>query len=155
LREAKLPVDLVRVDRAKKTSTGEDYLAINPKGCVPALVLDNGEVLTESAIVAQFIADQNPAAGLIPAAGTLDRYRVEEWMNYIATDVHKQFTPLFKPDTPEDFKPIARATLNQRFAYLASKLEGRQYLVGDTFTVADAYLFTVLRWAFVLKLELS
>lgn len=154
-REAGIPIELVRVDRAKKTSTGEDYLAINPKGSVPALALDNGEVLTESAVIARFLADQKPELGLIPPAGTLERYRTEEWMNHIATDIHKQFSPLFGPTTPEETKAAQRETLSKRFAFVASKLEGREYLMGDSFTVADAYLFTVLSWTSPLKLDLS
>jgi glutathione S-transferase len=148
LREAGLPFELVQVDtRTKKTKTGDDYLQIAPKGQVPVLALDNGELLTEGPAVVQYIADQVPASGLAPLAGSMERYRVQEWLNFITSEIHKSFTPLFKPNTPDAFKPIAKENLTTRFTYLDGKLAGRQYLVGDKFTVADAYLFTVLNWA--------
>lgn len=148
LREAGLPADYERVDlRTKKTASGTDYLTINPKGQVPALQLDNGALLTEGPAVVQYIADQAPGARLAPAAGTLDRYRLMELLNFISTEIHKGFSPLFKPDTPEAYKDIAKNNLAVRFDTVGRLLDGKQYLMGDTFSVADGYLFTVLNWA--------
>lgn len=147
LRETDQPFDLVQVDtKTKKTKAGEDFLSVNPKGMVPVLVLDNGEVLTEGPAIVQYIADKKPN-GLIPAAGSAERYRVLEWLNYITSEIHKAFTPLFKPDTPEDYKTISKSNLATRFGFLDGKLAGQQFLTGDKFTVADAYLFTVVNWS--------
>lgn len=147
LRETDQPFELVQVDtKTKKTKAGDDFLAVNPNGMVPVLVLDNGEVLTEGPAIVQYIADKKPN-GLIPAAGSAERYRVLEWLNYITAEIHKAFTPLFKPDTPEEYRTISRSNLATRFGFLDGKLAGRQFLTGDTFTVADAYLFTVVNWS--------
>ena len=147
LRETGQPVDLIQVDtKTKKTKTGDDFLKINPKGMVPVLVLDSGEVLTEGPAIVQYIADRKPSA-LIPAAGNAERYRVLEWLNYITSEIHKAFTPLFKPNTPDEYKTISKDNLATRFGYLDGKLAGKQFLTGDNFTVADAYLFTVVNWS--------
>ncbi len=141
--------------RAKKTESGADFTAINPKGYVPALELDNGEILTEVSNLIQYLADQAPGSDLLPELGTPARYRVLEWIGFISTELHKGFGPLFKPDTPDAYKTIAVANLNRRLAYLDEVLAGRSYLVGDRFTVADAYLFTILRWSEPLKFDIS
>ncbi len=147
-RECNIPVELVRVDtKTKKLADGGDYFAVNAKGMVPVLQLDDGEYLTEGPAIVQYLADHAPNAKLIPATGTKERYRVLEWLNFITSEVHKQFTPLFKPNTPDDYKPIAKENLAARFSFIDRHLAGRKYLLGDTFTVADAYLYTVLRWS--------
>ncbi|BBI91721.1 putative glutathionine S-transferase [Serratia symbiotica str. Tucson] len=140
-------VDLVQ----KKTKSGADYLSINPKGQVPALLLDDGSLLTEGVAIVQYLADRVPDRDLMPAAGTLSRYHAIEWLNYIATELHKGFSPLFNPKTPDEYKAIARAKLEQQFNYLDSVLAKQHYLLGSRFSVADTYLFTVLRWAMTLQ----
>jgi glutathione S-transferase len=154
-REANLPIELVRVDlRAKRTASGGDYRAINPKGSVPALGLDDGTLLTEAGVLLQYLADQRPGARLIPSAGTMDRYRLQEWLSYISSDVHKVFSPLFSPATPDAVKASTKETLGVRFTYLSQRLDGQSYLMGD-YTVADAYLFTVLRWTSLMGIDLT
>lgn len=132
----------------KRTASGADYLAINPKGQVPALVCDDGEILTEGSAVLQYVADRAPDSGLAPPAGAFDRYRLQQWLNYIAAEVHKQvFYTLFSPAVPAEAKTFAReAALPARFDHLSAHLKDRAYLVGDHFTVADAYLVTALNW---------
>jgi glutathione S-transferase len=148
--------ELEQVDlKEKKTKSGSDYLGINPKGQVPALRLDNGELLTEGPVIVQYLADQKPGAGLLPGAGTMDRYRVQEWLNFISTELHKTFGPIFRPTTPDAFKSLSRENLAKRFDYINGCLAGRQYLTGDKFSVADAYLFTVLRWAPRVEIDLA
>jgi glutathione S-transferase len=155
LREAALPFDLERVGPDKKTESGDDYIAVNPKGSVPALKLDNGEVLTEAAVVQQYIADKAPAKKLMPAAGSLERYRVQEWLNYIASEVHKGIGQLFNPAMPEDYKTAVKKGLSERqLPFLEKALAGKDYLLG-AFTVADGYLFTVLNWTNMHKIDLS
>ena len=155
-REAGLKLDLVKVDgKAKTTEKGADYWQINPKGYVPALGLDNGEILTEGPAIVQYLADQAPNAKLVPAAGTFERYRVQEWLYFITSEIHKSFSPLFKPNTPDAYKAIVKETLAMRYAYVDKQLAGKQYLTGDQFTVADAYLFTVTRWAAFTHVDLS
>jgi glutathione S-transferase len=155
LREAGLPFALEQVDvRAKKTEAGGDFLQINPKGQVPTLELDDGEVLTEGPAIVQYIADKSPGSKLAPPAGTKERYRVQ-WLNFIASELHKNFSPLFRATTPEDYKPVARENLAGRFDYLDKHLAPRRYLMGDTFTVADAYLFVMTNWANALQLDLT
>jgi glutathione S-transferase len=122
---------------------------------VPVLELDNGDRLTEGPAIVQYVADRNPASGLAPAAGTIERYHVMEWLNFITSELHKNFTPLFKPNTPEDYKKIARDTLAERYGFLDAKLAGKQYLMGDRFTVADAYAFTITNWTRIQKIELT
>lgn len=156
LREAGLDFTLEKVDLAtKKTEHGADYLAINPKGQVPALQLDDGSLLTEGVAIVQFIADKVPDRQLLAPSGSMTRYHTLEWLNYIATELHKGFTPLFRPDTPEEFKPIARQALEKKFQYIEEELTDKQWILGLRFTVADAYLFTVLRWAYAIKLDMS
>lgn len=156
LREAGLPFELVKVDLAAKTlADGSDFRAVNPKGQVPALALDDGGLLTEGPVIAQFIADKVPDSGLIPPAGSLERYRVLEWLNFIGTELHKGCSPLFRPNTPDAYKEIARQTLAAKLAVLNQGLQGKTYLTGERFTVADAYAFVVLRWIPHLGLDLS
>jgi len=156
LREAGLDFTAEKVDLAhKKTESGADYLAINPKGQVPALILDDGSLLTEGVAIVQYLADRVPDRNLIPAAGTLSRYHAIEWLNYVATELHKGFSPLFNPKTPDEYKAMARDKLASQFSYLDSVLEKQHYLLGQRFSVADAYLFTVLRWAKALQFDLT
>jgi glutathione S-transferase len=148
LREAGIPFELIKVShRTGKTSDGANFNDINSKGYVPALLLDDGELLTENAALLQYIADLNPAANLAPPAGTIARYRLAEWLAYINSEVHKAFSPLFYPDAPEDMKQYARANLAKRVGWLAEHLGSRPYLLGEQFSVADAYLFVVLSWS--------
>ena len=147
LREAGLKFDLVLAStKTHQLADGTDYYGINPKGYVPLLELDNGERLTEGPAIVQYIADQVPAKNLAPANGTMARYRLQEWLNFITSELHKGFSPLFNPAVPEEFKTIARAKLTDRLGWVNTQLEGKQYLMGDGFTVADAYLFTVAGW---------
>jgi glutathione S-transferase len=156
LREAGIPFELIKVSHhTGKTAEGVDFKDINSKGYVPALMLDNGEVLTENAALLQFIADLNPAANLAPHAGTLARYRLAEWLAYINSEVHKSFSPLFQPDAPEDLKQYARANLAKRVGWLAERLGSKPYLLGEQFSVADAYLFVVLSWSVHVSFDLS
>lgn len=146
-REAGLRLDLERVDLGTgKTEGGADFKTINPKGYIPALALDGGEVLTEASALVQYLADQAPQAGLAPAHGTIERYRLLEWLGFISTELHKGFGPLWNPQTPEAAKNIARANLAKRLAYLDERLASGSYLTGDCFTIADAYLFTIVNW---------
>ncbi len=148
LHEAGIPFDLERVDNKEKvTKGGENFWDVNPKGVVPVLKLDNGETMTEAAVLLQYVADQKPEAGLLPKAGTMDHYRVLEWLIFIATELHKQFTPLFKDGTPGDYRVIAKDNVMKGFAFVDGKLAGRQWLVGDSYSVADIYLFVVSNWA--------
>lgn len=147
LREAGADFELEQVDnKAKKTKSGLDFWLINPKGYVPVLELDDGQRLTEGPAIVQFIADKYPDAGLIPPCGTFGRSRVQEWLNFISSEIHKSFGPLFKPNTPEDYKKISKENLAKRYAYVEEHLAKHQYLHGERFTVADAYLFTVSNW---------
>jgi len=155
-REAGLPVELVKVNLANKTTeAGDDYFPVNAKGAVPAVKLDDGQVLTEAGVIQQYIADKAPAKKLAPAAGTPERYRLQEWLNYIASEVHKGIGQLFNPAMPEEYKDAVKKGLAaKQFAYLDKKLAGRDYLMGD-FTIADGYLFTVLNWTNFHKIDLS
>ena len=156
LRESGLDFTLQSVDLAqKRLENGEDYLLINPKGQVPALLLDDDILLTEGVAIMQYIADQVPDRHLLAPVGSIARYQTLEWLNYVATELHKSFTPLFRPDTPEDYKPTARALLDKKLAYIDESLANAQWISGSRFTIADAYLFTVLRWAFAVKLEMA
>ena len=147
LREAGLPFDLVLASlNTHKLADGTDYYSINAKGYVPLLELDDGQRLSEGPAIVQYIADQVPASKLAPAAGTMERYRLMEWLNFITSELHKGFSPVFNPAMPEEAKGLARAKLSQRLAWVDTQLEGKTYLMGDTFTVADAYLFTVAGW---------
>ena len=156
LREAGLSFDLEKVDlRAKKTESGKDFNTINPKGYVPTLQLDDGSILTEGPAIVQYIADKAPQAKLAPAHGTLERYRLQETLNFISTELHKGFSPLFNPSYPEDVKKMVRENIGKRFDFLRSTLEKGPFLMGAQFTVADAYLFTVANWSGFVKMDLS
>ena len=155
-REAGIDLALQKVDLKTKTIVTEgDFLAINPKGSVPALGLDNGEILTEGPTIVEYLADLKPQSGLAPPAGSMARYRLQEMLGYINSEIHKSYSPLFRPDTPAETRAERQAYLLRRYALLDKQLEGRQYLFGDTFTAADAYLFTVTNWAEHVKLDLS
>lgn len=156
LREAGLEFELSRVDnKTKRTESGEDYLTINPKGYVPALRLDNGELLTEGPVMVQYIADLRPQSGLAPPQGTFERYRLQEWLNYVTTELHKQFSPLFAPNTPQEMKPILHKKIKQRVALIEDRLKQHVYLLGETFSVADGYAFVVLSWARTVRVDLD
>lgn len=147
LHEAGLPFQAVIAStKSKKLADGTDYTTINPLGYVPLLELDDGQRLREGPAIVQYIADQVPAKKLIPAWGTMERYRAIEWLNFIATELHKGFSPLFNPAMPEEAKALARTRLADRLKWVDGQLEGRDYLMGSTFTVADAYLFVVAGW---------
>jgi glutathione S-transferase len=147
LRESGLPFTPVLAStKTHQLADGTDYYTINPKGYVPLLELDNGERLSEGPVIVQYIADQVPGKQLAPAAGTMARYRLMEWLNFITSELHKGFSPLFNPDFPEEGKAIARKKLGERLAWVDKQLAGKQYLMGDQFAVADAYLFTVAGW---------
>jgi glutathione S-transferase len=146
LREAGLPFELVQVDLAKKElKAGGSFWAINPKGYVPAIVLDDGTLLTEGAIIVQYIADQKPDKQLAPRPGSNERLKLKEWLHFIATELHKGFGPVNNPKTNAEAKQVFRERLNQRFEFLTRSLEGKQYLLGDTFSVADGYAYYTLR----------
>ncbi len=156
LLEAGLPYDLVKVDlRAKKLEGGDDYLKVNPKGQVPALALDSGELVTEGPVIVQMIADRAAAKSLAPARDSAERYKFLEWLNFITTELHKNFSPVFQPAIPDDVKDFFKERLLGKFRYIDSQLAGRDYLMGKQFTVADGYLFVMLAWADRVKLDLS
>ena len=155
-RELGLPVEMKKTNvKEKVVDGGGDYWKVNGKGYVPALELDNGQVLTEGPAIVQYLADQKPDAGLAPKAGSLDRYKLQEWLNFITSEIHKSFSPLFRPTTPDEYKKIAKENLANRFAWLDKQLAGKDYLMGKQFTVADAYLFTVLRWTVPMQIDLA
>lgn len=154
--EAGIPHTIEKVDlKAKKTESGADYLAINPKGYIPALQLDNGEMLVEGVAIVQYIADQKPNSGLAPKAGTMERYRLQEWLTFFSSELHKQFSPLFNAAIPDDVKKIFRDRILGRLAYIDKQLAGKQYLMGDHFTVADGYLYNMIRWAKRVEMDLA
>ena len=156
LREAGLPFQLVMAStKTHKLADGTDFYTINPKGYVPLLELDDGQRLAEGPAIVQYIADQAPASKLAPPAGTMARYRLQEWLAFIGTELHKTFSPLFNPAMPEEAKAIFRQRLNDRLKWVDSQLEGRDYLMGEAFTVADGYLFTVTNWCKVVGIDLS
>jgi glutathione S-transferase len=155
LREAGLPFDLVMAStKTHKLADGTDYYTINPKGYVPLLELDDGQRLSEGPAIVQYIADLAPASGLAPAAGTMARYRLIEWLNFISTELHKSYSPLFNPAMPEEGKAVYRGRLKGRYKYVNEQLEGRSFLMGDAFSAADPYLFTVTTWAPRVGLEI-
>jgi len=155
LQESGLRYQLERVDlREHKTSSGADYYAINPKGYVPTLELDAGERLTEAGVILQYVADRNPGT-LAPTFGSMARYRLIEWLNFIATEIHKGLAPLWKPTTPEPYKATLFAGVGARFDYVVAELGAKPYLMGDTFTVADAYLFTIVNWRRFLAFDID
>jgi glutathione S-transferase len=146
--EAGLTLTLIRVDiKAGKFADGRDFTTINGKGYVPVLELDDGQRLTEGPAIVQYLADRKPESGLAPPAGSMERYRLHEWLNFITSEIHKQFSPLFNSATPDDWKKAGREALARRFDWISTQLSGRNYLLGERFTVADAYLFTVLNWS--------
>jgi glutathione S-transferase len=156
LMEAGLPFTAEKVDiKSKKTASGADYFGINSKGAVPALELDDGQVLTEGVAIVQYLADLKPDSGLAPRNGTLERYRLMEILNYLASEVHKGFSPLFHSATAPEARKNAVDNLAKKFDWLSAKLADRKFLMGDTFTVADAYLFTLLRWTGLVQVDLT
>jgi glutathione S-transferase len=156
LSEAGATYSLERVDLTTKiTESGRPLKDINPQEAVPVLLLDDGTTLTEGAAIVQYIADQQPAAGLLPPAGTIERARVQQWLNYIATEMHKAHVPLFKADYPQAWKDVALANIKRSYDFVSAALTDRPYLTGDAFTVADAYLFTVVNWHNFIGLDLA
>lgn len=148
LYETGLPFETDQIIKTTKmTVGGENFMHLNPKGYVPAIKLDDGSILTEGAAVLQYIADQKPDSGLAPKAGTMERYRLQEWLTFISSELHKSFSPMFNKDTLEEVKANARNHLTRRFGYVETQLANKPYLMGDHFTVADAYLFVVVGWS--------
>jgi glutathione S-transferase len=156
LREAGLPFDLEQVDlKEKKTKSGADYWVVNGKGSVPALALDDGKVTTEVAVLLQYVADSAPAKTLAPAVGTPERLKLLEWLNYVATEIHKGVSPLFNPKAPGEWREVVRGLVTARFNFLDKNLAGKTHLLGNAYSVADGYLFTILRWAIFHKFDLA
>ncbi len=156
LRESGLPFDLVRAStKTHQLDDGTDFYTINDKGSVPVLELDSGERLTEGPAIVQYVADQVPAMNLAPANGTMARYRLQEWLNFITSELHKTYGPLFRPTTPEEYKVVSKESLAKKYALVDKWLTGKNYTLGDAFSVADAYLFTVTSWAPHVGLDLS
>jgi glutathione S-transferase len=146
LRESGLEFEIDRIDnRAKKTEDGGDYLAVNPKGQVPALQLDDGQILTENAVISQYIADQASGAGLAPPPGTMERYRLQEWMSFIGSEIHKSYANLFNPNAPDDIKQAAKQKIAQKIAVVDKALAGKEYLLGS-FSIADSYAYVIMSW---------
>ena len=155
-RELGIKVDLQKVNtKDKSMEGGGDFWSVNAKGYVPTLELDNGKRLTEGPAIVQYLADQKPDAGLAPKNGSIERYRLQEWLNFITSELHKGFTPLFKPNTPDEYKKIAKENLAGRLDWLDQQLAGKDYLTGKSFTVADAYLFTVVNWTKFQQIDLA
>lgn len=156
LLEAGLEATLVKVDtKVHKTEGGGDYYAVNPKGYVPLLELDDGDRLTEGPAIVQYIADRKPESGLAPKAGTLERYRLMEWLNFISAELHKTFAPLFHPEVAAEWRQASRDRIAQRLDFIEKHLQGKDYLMGKQFTVADGYLFTVLNWSNLVGFDLG
>ncbi|MBP7133429.1 MAG: glutathione transferase GstA [Aquabacterium sp.] len=156
LEEIGRPYETETVDLAKKvTASGADFLALNPKGYVPALLLDDGDLLTEGPAILQYLADLAPELNLAPANGSKARYQLQSWLTFIGTEVHKNFSPFFNPAATPEMKSQATANLQRRLGYVNDQLAGRDFLLGQTFSVADAYLFTVVGWAQFIQLDLS
>ncbi|MBM3485065.1 MAG: glutathione transferase GstA [Alphaproteobacteria bacterium] len=156
MREAGIPVSLVKVDiRARKMEDGGDYTAISKKGYVPTLELDDGQRLTEGPAIVQYLADKAPQSGLAPTNGTVERYRVQEWLNFITSELHKNYSWLFNPTAPDSVKATVKERLAQRYAYISGELAGKDYLMGKNFSVADAYLFTVMNWSARVGVEIN
>ena len=154
--ELGIPLTLEKVDTStKKVADGSDFWAVNPKGYVPALRLDNGEILTEGTAIAQYLADTKPAAKLVPANGSFERYRLQEMLGYINSEIHKTYSPLFRPTTTPELRKDREEYLRKRYGFVEKQLAKGPYLFGEQFTVADAYLFTVTNWANFVKLDLS
>ena len=155
LHELKIPHELVAVKLKDKTYAGGNYYEVNPKGTVPALELDNGQILTEIPAILQYLADMKPEARLVPRPGSLERVRCQEWLNYIATEFHKTFSPLFRDDTPEPYKESMREKLKGRFDFFGATLSKQDWLLGSEYSIADAYLTTILRWPRALKISME
>ncbi len=155
LQESGLSFEAIPVNLRTKIYSGGDFRQINPKGSVPVLEIGNGKILTEAAVILQYVSDQKPDARLMPAIGTWERYQCQEWLNYISTELHKGFAPLWNPLTPDAYKEIALKNLSARFEFVNTHLTTNDFLMGSQFTVTDAYLFTVLNWANMLKIDLS
>ena len=156
LRELDLPFELIRVDNTtKRTVNGDDFLAINPKGYVAALQLDNGQVLTEGPAILQYLADLRPEANLAPVGGTFERVRLQEWLNFVSTEIHGGLGWLFSSQFPDEVKALIKEKLFKRFVVLSQTLERQDYLMDDGFSIADAYLFTVLRWTSLFGIDLN
>ena len=156
LLEAGLPYDLVKVDlKAKKLENGDDYLKVNPKGQVPALALDSGELVTEGPVIVQMIADKAAAKNLAPARDSAERYKLQEWLNFITTELHKNFGPMFSPVLADDAKAFFKDRVMGKFKYVDGELAGKDYLMGKQFSVADGYMFTMLSWAERMKWDLA
>jgi glutathione S-transferase len=156
LREAGLAFELERVNtKAGMTASGRDFAPLNPKGYVPVLELDDGTLLTEGSVIVQYVADLKPEAKLAPPPGSLERYRLQEWLNYVATELHKSFSSLYNAGAPAEWKQVVREQIAAKFDYLSRQLEGRSWLLGEQFTVADAYLVTILTWCRSLEVDLA
>jgi glutathione S-transferase len=156
LRESGLSFELEQMDpKTKKTKSGADFLKINPKGYVPVLELDDGQTLTEAAVIVQYIADRKPEAKLLPPAGGLARYRAQEWLNYVATEIHKGVGALFNPKLTDAWKQVLQEGIAPKFDYLTKRLEDRSYAFGDGFSAVDGYLFTVLGWPQYVGIDLA
>ena len=156
LEELGLPYEAEAVDlKTKVTASGQSFLSLNAKGYVPALELDDGTVLTEGPAIMQYLADLKPEKKLAPANGSLERYKLQGWLTFVGTELHKQFSPLFNPAAPDEWKEQCRANLMRRLTWLDGEFAGKDYLMGAQFSVADAYLFTVLRWAAAVKVDIS
>lgn len=155
--EAELPIELVEVDlQSKRTKSGEDFRSINPDGYVPVLILDDGNKLTEGPAIVQYLADQAPGKNLVPLAGTFERYQLQQWLNFISTEIHKGgFAPLFNPAAPEAAKQMATASLTLRLGTVAERLSNRAFLLGEQFTAADAYLFVTLGWGAYVDVDIA
>jgi glutathione S-transferase len=154
--EAELPIELVEVDlQSKRTSAGEDFRLINPNGYVPVLMFDDGKKLMEGPAIVQYLADQAPGKKLVPPAGTFERYQLQQWLNFISTEIHKGFGALFNPAMPEEAKQVVIKLLTSRLETAAAHLANRAFLLGDDFTVADAYLFVTLRWGTYVNIDIS
>jgi glutathione S-transferase len=154
--EAQLPIELVKVDlQSKRTETGEDFRQLNPNGYVPVLILDDGNKLVEGPAIVQYLADRAPDKNLVPPAGSFARYQLQQWLNFIATEIHKSFSPLFNPAAPEPAKQWAKTLLAARLKTVAQHLATQAFLLGETFSVADAYLFVTLSWGKYVGVDLS
>lgn len=156
IHEINIPCEFISVDlKAKKTASGADYLKINPKGAVPVLELDNGEILTENAVIQQYLADEYKTYELLPAVGTFQRYHVLEWLNYVSSDLHKAFGPLFNPSLPEDAKPFFKELIKKKLQVVDEQLQKNKFLTGDVFTLSDTYLFVICRWLKNVDLDIN
>jgi glutathione S-transferase len=154
--EAGLPIELVKVDlESKRTETGEDFRQINPNGYVPVLILDDGTKLSEGPAIVQYLADLAPEKKLVPPAGTFERYQLQQWLNFISTEIHKSFSPLFNPVAPEAAKQLAISLLMMRLETVAERLSAQPFLLGENFSVADAYLFVTLNWGQYVNVDIS